>query len=220
VYMQARYYDLEAGFLSADPLRPIAGNIYNFNRYVFADDNPILNSDATGEQTDSKSRPEPPSSTNAPILPAVTVTAITTRPWSGGIEIPSPSVWWIRFTGVSLFFMDANGFHDLIFGRQCCYGELPKNILMNEDVSPVPNATPGRETKGRTKQWDAPGGINEAEKDFSDKNPSDVREIPGGGKVGTLPDGRTIIVRPTSTDGRPTLEIQDGKNRVKVRYGP
>ena len=35
-----------------------------------------------------------------------------------------------------------------------------------------------------------------------------------------LPDGRQINVRPDSSGGLPTLEIQDGKNRDKVRYGP
>lgn len=44
-----------------------------------------------------------------------------------------------------------------------------------------------------------------------------VRDIPGG-KVGTLPDGRTVNVRTKSSDGRPTLEIYDGKNSTKIRY--
>jgi len=38
------------------------------------------------------------------------------------------------------------------------------------------------------------------------------------GRRGILPDGRPINVRPNSSDGRPTIEIQDGKNKVKVRY--
>jgi hypothetical protein len=58
----------------------------------------------------------------------------------------------------------------------------------------------------------------EANKDFDKINPSGVRVLPDRGKIGTLPDGRTVVVRPNSTDGRPTLEIQSGKNRVKVRY--
>jgi len=90
----------------------------------------------------------------------------------------------------------------------------------NEATPPVPGATPGRETSGRTTQWEKPGGMPDANRDFDQLNPSNVRDLPNGGRVGTLPDGRTVVVRPTSTDGRPTVEIQDGKNRDKVRYGP
>ena len=37
--------------------------------------------------------------------------------------------------------------------------------------------------------------------------------------TGELPDGRRVNVRDHSSDGRPTLEVQEGKNRIKVRYG-
>ncbi|MDZ4380604.1 MAG: RHS repeat-associated core domain-containing protein [Parvibaculum sp.] len=90
----------------------------------------------------------------------------------------------------------------------------------NNNGTPVPDATPGRETKGRTQQWEKSGGAKAANGDFVAKGPNDVKPLPGGGQVGTLPDGRTIVVRPTSSDGRPTLEIQDGPNRIKVRYNP
>ncbi|WP_250628643.1 RHS repeat domain-containing protein [Pinirhizobacter soli] len=48
-YMQARYYDPQAGqFLSVDPVGPSAGDIFKFNRYSFADGNPVVNGDPTG----------------------------------------------------------------------------------------------------------------------------------------------------------------------------
>ncbi|XRM16253.1 hypothetical protein PGT30_000375 [Yersinia intermedia] len=54
-------------------------------------------------------------------------------------------------------------------------------------------------------------------KEFDALSPTEIKDIPGG-RVGKLPDGRTVIVRERSTDGRPTLEIQSGKNRIKFRY--
>ena len=84
---------------------------------------------------------------------------------------------------------------------------------------PVEGATPGRETKGSTTQWEKQGGMDEANNDFDEMNPTDIKSTPDGGRVGNLPDGRKIIVRPNSKDGRPTLEIQNGKKKDKVRYG-
>ena len=37
--------------------------------------------------------------------------------------------------------------------------------------------------------------------------------------TGELHDGRKVNVRDQSSDGRPTLEVQEGKNQIKVRYG-
>lgn len=49
VYMQARYYDPEtARFLSIDPLTPKAGEVFNFNRFDYANNNPIRYTDPDG----------------------------------------------------------------------------------------------------------------------------------------------------------------------------
>lgn len=73
------------------------------------------------------------------------------------------------------------------------------------------------ETTGRSKLFERTGGSNAANKEFDALSPTEIKDIPGG-RVGKLPDGRTVIVRERSTDGRPTLEIQSGKNRIKFRY--
>ncbi|WP_161487801.1 RHS repeat-associated core domain-containing protein, partial [Rhodanobacter sp. FW104-R8] len=53
VYMQARYYDPSVGrFLSVDPARPAAGNSFNFNRYDYANNNPINHTDPDGRCAD------------------------------------------------------------------------------------------------------------------------------------------------------------------------
>lgn len=89
-----------------------------------------------------------------------------------------------------------------------------QNITVEDLTS---TSSKGQETTGRSKLFERTGGSNAANKEFDALSPSDIKEIPSG-RVGKLPDGRTVIVRERSTDGRPTLEIQSGKNRIKFRY--
>jgi len=49
--MQARYYDPMGRMLSVDPVGPTPGNIYSFNRYGYASNNPIMNIDPDGRQS-------------------------------------------------------------------------------------------------------------------------------------------------------------------------
>ena len=99
----------------------------------------------------------------------------------------------------------------------------------NESADPLEGildgATEGEKTKGRTKNFDKPGGMDQANNDFDDVvDPDSVETITDGkggeGRRGTVIDGsgRKVNVRPNSTDGRPTVEIQDGKNKIKIRY--
>ncbi|MCH7424556.1 RHS repeat-associated core domain-containing protein [Shewanella sp. MM_2022_3] len=99
----------------------------------------------------------------------------------------------------------------------------------NETKDPVKGilegASEGEKTKGRTENFDKPGGMGQANGDFDQAvDPDSVKTITdnkgGEGRKGTVNDGsgRTIIVRPNSTDGRPTVEVQDGKNKTKIRY--
>jgi RHS repeat-associated protein len=51
VYMKARYYDPISGrFVSADPVKPNAGNVNNLNRYAYANNNLVMNIDPDGRQ--------------------------------------------------------------------------------------------------------------------------------------------------------------------------
>lgn len=99
----------------------------------------------------------------------------------------------------------------------------------NESADPVEGildgATEGEKTKGRTKNFDKQGGMDQANSDFDDVvDPDSVETITDGkggeGRRGTVNDGsgRKVNVRPNSTDGRPTVEVQDGKNKTKIRY--
>jgi hypothetical protein len=67
------------------------------------------------------------------------------------------------------------------------------------------------------------GKYSKANKEIDALNPSGVKDINtnyGPGRTGTLSDGRTVIVRPGSTDGRPTLEIRNPANHrgIEIRY--
>lgn len=48
VYMQQRYYQPDGRFPSPDPVGPVPGNLFGFNRYAYANNNPIVNTDPTG----------------------------------------------------------------------------------------------------------------------------------------------------------------------------
>jgi len=51
VYMQARYYQPTGRFLSPDAVGPAAGSINSFNRYAYANNNPVVNIDPDGRET-------------------------------------------------------------------------------------------------------------------------------------------------------------------------
>jgi len=49
IYMQQRYYDAATGrFVSVDPVSPTAANVFTFNRYDYANDNPVRYIDPDG----------------------------------------------------------------------------------------------------------------------------------------------------------------------------
>jgi RHS repeat-associated protein len=99
----------------------------------------------------------------------------------------------------------------------------------NESKNPVKGilegATKGEKTKGKTDNFDKPGGMDQANSDFDQAvDPDSVKTITdskgGEGRKGVVNDGsgRKINVRPNSSDGRPTVEVQNGKNKTKIRY--
>lgn len=66
VYMQARYYDPEAGrFLSVDPVTPSNGGVFRTNRFMYANGNPVTNVDPDGRNTNSDGRETDPCASTA-----------------------------------------------------------------------------------------------------------------------------------------------------------
>jgi hypothetical protein len=94
----------------------------------------------------------------------------------------------------------------------------------NKVEPPIPGATGGERYGNGPRIWDKPGTAEDANRDFDDKNPTNVDDKGNGVRVGELPNGDRIVVRPGSSEGsgnRPTIEIQtpNGKKpRDKIRY--
>lgn len=87
----------------------------------------------------------------------------------------------------------------------------------------IRESKPG-EIKKYARIYEKTGRYEEAMRDFECLGPSDVKPMPDGkvGKIGKLADGRTVIVREHSSDGRVTLEIQSPEvvgKALKIRYG-
>lgn len=63
----------------------------------------------------------------------------------------------------------------------------------------------GEKTRSSRDIWVKPDGdMDTTNSDFDNLNFLDVRDSPGG-RVGKLPDGKIVVVKPSSSDGRPTL---------------
>lgn len=77
-------------------------------------------------------------------------------------------------------------------------------------------------THGQTNTYEGKGGYEKANRDFNRLNKGKTKTYPNGTKVGKLPDGTSINVRPKSSKvsgDRPTLEIQGkGRLKIKIRY--
>jgi hypothetical protein len=75
--------------------------------------------------------------------------------------------------------------------------------------------------RGYTDQRLSSGGFEQAKKDF-DKlvKPESIRPMRDneGGKVGVTPQGDKVSVRPDSSGGQPTLQIDRTGQKIKVRY--
>lgn len=80
-------------------------------------------------------------------------------------------------------------------------------------------AEKGRKTKGGTKQYEKSGDFDKAVSDFNALRAKNIQNRGDKKLIGELADGRKVNVRMDSTDGRPTLEIQQGNKKTKIRYG-
>ena len=79
-------------------------------------------------------------------------------------------------------------------------------------------ATPTPSSRGII-NMEAAGGYSALKRTFDGLPLSNVKTYPNNVRVGQLPDGRTVIMRVSTKDNGPTLEVQQpGSPTVKVRF--
>jgi hypothetical protein len=98
-------------------------------------------------------------------------------------------------------------------------GRFWRKITGKKNIDDIlEDAKLGKVSKSR--QFSKPGGFNQANKDFDalvGNAPVQIRS--GSLRTSTLPDGTKVAVRPHSSSGKPTLEVQSPTGKtIKVRY--
>jgi len=209
-YMQQRHYQAELGrFLSNDPVGFDVGTPNMFNRYAYAANSPFAFVDPDGRAAQA-----------AGVVPVVGYAIYGYA--ALGLGVAASFDYGVNKTlGLFGFGVFAEQSDTPDSSGDNGSSDVPDGTTTVEDL--IGQATPGWNTKGRTRQHDLPGGFDEANNDFDGLNPNDIETIDtpyGEGRTGTLPAVGTVIVRPGSSgeSGGPTLEVQRGKKTEKFRY--
>jgi RHS repeat-associated protein len=224
IYAQQRYYDPQLGvFYSPDPMAVDTTSAFNFNRYAYAGNSPYKNVDPDGRFFFLALLAAAPAEAYvvaaiAGVAGAIAVEQMTSSSTSSADDLLTTSP--IASSPYASVMNEATTPEGQSGGGSSGEaestgqgGDAPASV---DDI--LKDATPGRETMGRAKLYDKVGGEAQANGDFDSLGPTNVKDRGNGLRTGELPGGRKINVRPTSTDGRPTVEIQQGKNSIKIRY--
>ncbi len=137
-----------------------------------------------------------------------------------------PPIWWFSSgpteeDGQAVLQAQRNmeSWHDWICGRVSFCNSEEEQSAEDVEENLKGRARPGKETKGRTTQWDVPEG--DPDEDFDGiADPDTVTPQPNGTRTGQTHDGRDINVGPDSSGGRAVrIQKKPGSKRWdKYRY--
>jgi RHS repeat-associated protein len=212
-YMQARYYDPVAGrFLGVDPVHVDLGSGGNFNRYWYGNDNPYKFVDPDGRFV--------------VVLPFIgkcavgCVAAVSTGVLAAGKIVSDALQGAVESAQTDAY--DAGFYGEMIneSAEITTDGSAEPSGRSNDDKLDDLIAGGKVEGESSTKKIGREGDEALRDKEFDDIGLNDVKDK-GKVKVGTTDSGRRVVARPSTEDGRPTIEVQrpDGKPTVKIRYG-
>ncbi|HEX2062137.1 MAG TPA: RHS repeat-associated core domain-containing protein [Thermoanaerobaculia bacterium] len=209
-YMHARYYDPMVGrFLSVDPGGVDPRRPQSWNRYSYVLNNPVNLTDPTGRCVWDICIGEGALLWAAGAALAATTTAYLSRE---SASHPGRTNAEVMASSISKALSTAGA----AIGSLISLSERPSKTF--DDLWAISRPGPPK-TPGPSTIRDVDGGYDDAVGLFGDLIvPGSDVDKGGGVIVGQLPDGRTIVVRPKSSDGAPTIEIQDGKTRIKFRF--
>jgi len=222
-YMHARYYNPNLGrFLSVDPGGYFPERPQSWNRYTYALNNPVLNTDPDGRCVAALPCPGWLATGTRTV-----VTQVGSRAAAGsaagpvGVAVASAAITgWQIGRGIGTSTIGGRSIDSYIQGALVgAMSQAPDKSLDEVLVGSVDKVNRSTGTTILT----TTGTYGDALQDFNDVVVADTISDKGQGVlVGTTSDGKTVVVRPRSSDGpdgsAPTLEVQDGKTKTKQRY--
>ncbi|MHB8912066.1 MAG: RHS repeat-associated core domain-containing protein [Lysobacter sp.] len=188
-----------ARFVSVDPVQANPNTGANFNRYYYANNNPYKFTDPDGREV---------------VIPWGTIGEVAgKRLTQAGIasQVDSPVPGPGDVVG-AIILVGAVG--------EIGYKIYQANTPTNDEKVDGLIKTGTKEGESSTTKISRPGGEEARNKEYSDLGLNDVKDKGNGVKVGETDSGRRVVSRPSTEDGRPTIEIQrpDGKSTEKIRY--
>jgi RHS repeat-associated protein len=209
VYMQARYYDPSTGrFLSIDPVGPSPGNLFNLNRYDYANNNPINHTDPDGRCADGASCDQMVQSYGA----WANANPEEADKIGRDVGVPAVSVM-LAVTGAP----EAVGVASVM---RAVAGKIV-GVIARRAATKLAAKIPTMGKEGSNGVREVKGGVTEAKKMFDTlRGTNKAEEVKPGVSIAKGPNGKTVTFRSSSKSGPPTVDVHgvvEGVRKVKFK---